>query len=69
MSKLQDIDTARVSPCPGCGVDVRRFSSTPVAGSGLDLVFSGPWWCDWCIKAGVPYLMRMGVVLALMGAG
>lgn len=47
---VEDADLAIVSPCPNCGKPVRRFSSTPIAGSGLDRIFSGPWWCDECLQ-------------------
>lgn len=63
--KLARIDTAKVDPCPGCGVPVRRFSSTPISGTGLDLHFSGPWWCDWCIKHGVATGMRRAIIVLL----
>lgn len=38
---LEQIDTADVDPCPGCGVPVRRFST----------IHTGPWWCRVCIQA------------------
>lgn len=44
-------DLAKVDPCPGCGTSTRRMGGVPIAGSGLDLEFSGPWWCDACLQA------------------
>lgn len=44
-------DFAVVSPCPGCGTPVRRMGNVPIAGSGTELTFSGPWWCSACLKA------------------
>lgn len=50
--RLEDVDLAKVDLCPGgCGTRVRRFASVPIAGSGLDLVVSGPWWCPACLQA------------------
>lgn len=49
---IDEVDTANVDLCPGgCGTLVRRFSCVPISGSGLDLVFAGPWWCPACLKA------------------
>jgi hypothetical protein len=44
------LDTAKVDPCPGCGVPVRRFANVPIAGTGNWLTQSGPWYCDDCIQ-------------------
>lgn len=48
--ELGDVDTAAIAPCPGCGAAVRRMGGVPIAGSGLDLTPSGPWWCATCIQ-------------------
>lgn len=48
---LADVDLADVSPCPNCGKPVRRFATVPIAGAGVDLIRSGPWWCDACTQA------------------
>lgn len=45
------VDLAKVDPCPGCGTPTRRMGGVPIAGSGLALVFSGPWWCAACLQA------------------
>jgi hypothetical protein len=50
MAGIDEIDTANVKPCPGCGDPVRNFSGTPIGGAGLDLYFPGPWYCDTCIQ-------------------
>lgn len=48
---MPDVDLAKVDPCPNCGKPTRRMGGVPIGGSGLDLVFSGPWWCDDCLRA------------------
>lgn len=50
-STTVDIDLAKVSPCPKCGEPVRRFASTPIAGTNKDPITSGPWWCPGCLRA------------------
>lgn len=51
MTESVVVDLAKVDPCPNCGKPTRRMGGVPISGSGLDLVFSGPWWCDDCLKA------------------
>lgn len=54
ISTAVDIDLAKVSPCAnGCGQVVRRFASTPIAGTNKDPITSGPWWCPDCLAAKV----------------
>lgn len=49
---LDAVDLAKSAPCPNeCGRIVRRFSETAIAGTGLDTVKSGPWWCPECLHA------------------
>lgn len=48
---IDDVDTANIDPCPGCGQPVRRFSCVPIASNGLDLTLAGPWHCPDCLKA------------------
>lgn len=49
ISSIEAVDLAKVGPCPGCGVPVRRMN-VPIAGAGLDLVFADKSYCVDCIR-------------------
>lgn len=52
VAAVDEIDLAKVDPCAnGCGTLVRRFASTPIAGTNKDPITSGPWWCPACLAA------------------
>lgn len=49
MTAIEEVDLAKIDPCPGCGVPIRRFRSVPIAGTNRDPITSPPWYCDLCI--------------------
>lgn len=49
ITSIEALDLAKVGPCPGCGIPVRRMS-VPIAGAGLDLIYAHESFCVVCIR-------------------